>query len=65
MIANLNLAYFILITNEIQFLFIFSTKRRQWVCNSNCGEAEKTKNGKNYSPRDIETATRLSNEYAK
>ena len=51
--------------SEPGFLFIFTTKRREWVCSSNYGAAEKTKNGKQYSPRDIETANRLSIESAK
>ena len=51
--------------DETEFLFIFTTKRREWVCSSNYGAAEKTKNGKQYSPRDIETANRLSIESAK
>ena len=46
------------------FLFIFTTNRREWVCSSNCGEAEKQRTGNNYSPRDLETANRLSNESA-
>ena len=51
--------------DKFTFLFIFTTKRREWVCSSNCGATEKTKNGKQYSPRDIETANRLSIESAK
>ena len=31
---------------DIPFLFIFTTKRREWVCSSNYGAAEKTKKGK-------------------